>query len=156
MYAQFDSLFDLLSRVRDYCACVLPGDPAVSFCVRFASGQRIQHPIPPAMPAEVRTRPRARRSASIDFRSVHWYGDSYTFTATQAACVKVLWEALDNGTEEVGQAIVLTEAGSECERLAPLFIGHPAWGVMIVTGSRKGSYRLQVPAGDLTPPGQPG
>ena len=32
-------------------------------------------------------------SHSDDFRSVFWYGISYVFTPTQAACIRVLWEA---------------------------------------------------------------
>lgn len=39
---------------------------------------------------------------SPDFRSVNWFGTEYHFTATQAACVSVLWDAWTNGTPEIG------------------------------------------------------
>jgi hypothetical protein len=100
----------------------------------------------PALPA----RP-ARHSD--DFRSVHWYGADYTFTPSQAACVKVLWRNWDNGTPEVGEDTVLTdvEVDAQAKRLIDLFRDrksesryHLAWGTMIVQG-RKGAYRLNPP-----------
>jgi hypothetical protein len=82
---------------------------------------------------------------STDFRSVHWYGIDYQFTPTQAACVKVLWEAWINGTPDVGQETILDKAGSQCSRLDHLFRKsgkmHPAWSRLIISRS-KGSYRL--------------
>ena len=39
---------------------------------------------------------------SPDFRSVEWFGTSYTFSTSQAACVEVLWENWDRRTPEVG------------------------------------------------------
>ena len=76
---------------------------------------------------------------SSDFRSVVWFGDAFDFTATQAACVKVLWENWENGTSEVSQETVLYIAGSVATRLVDLFKKHPAWGKMIVSGATKGS-----------------
>ena len=90
---------------------------------------------------------------SDDFRSVHWYGVDYTFTASQAACVKVLWRNWDNRTPEIGEDTILTdpEVDAAAKRLIDLFRQrnspsgyHPAWGTMIVQG-RKGAYRLQAP-----------
>jgi hypothetical protein len=84
---------------------------------------------------------------SKDFRSVHWYGCDYSFSPTQAACVKVLWEAWENGTPELGQATILEhpEVEAESERLIDVFKGHPAWGKMIVKGRTAGAYRLAEP-----------
>jgi len=84
----------------------------------------------------------ARHSA--DFRSVHWYGDNYTFSPTQAACVKVLWMAWENGTPELGQETILEhpEVEAESKRLVDVFKGHPAWSRMIVKGNTAGAYRL--------------
>jgi hypothetical protein len=79
---------------------------------------------------------------SEDFRSVTWDGQDYAFTSTQAACVKVLWEAWDRRTPEVGGQTVLDKAECEGKRLPDVFRGHAAWGRMIVPGSTKGSYRL--------------
>jgi hypothetical protein len=86
---------------------------------------------------------------SIDFRSVQWSATPHTFTAAQAACVKVLWEAWKNGTPEVGGAAVLNEAECDAHRLIDVFRDksrsrglHPAWGTMIVSGATKGAFRL--------------
>jgi len=80
-----------------------------------------------------------------DFRSVSWDGHTYTFSPTQAACVKVLWTAYDNGTPEVGETTILEEAGSDGSKLRDVFKSgktfHPAWRKMIVQG-RKGAFRL--------------
>ena len=80
---------------------------------------------------------------SEDYRSVKWYGKSYTFTVGQAGCVKCLWEAWESGTPELSQETVLEAAGVSTQRLSDAFRGNVAWGKMIVKGSTKGSYRLQ-------------
>ena len=82
---------------------------------------------------------------SDDFRSARWYGSDYTFTPTQAACVKVLWEHRDRGTPEVGGETVLELVDSDRDRFAKVFSRHPAWGSMIVSGKTKGTYRLNTP-----------
>jgi hypothetical protein len=83
-----------------------------------------------------------------DFRSVDWCGREYPFTKAQAACVKVLWEAWENGTPEVGNYTILQAAKSEQSRLQDVFKQrgkmHPAWGTMIVScPTNKGAFRLQ-------------
>ncbi|WLD12823.1 hypothetical protein [Planctellipticum variicoloris] len=78
---------------------------------------------------------------SPDFASVNWFGTPYKFTPTQSACVRVLWEAWENRTPDVGQDTILVEAGSNNNRLYAVFRGNRAWGVMIITSS-KGRYRL--------------
>jgi hypothetical protein len=81
-----------------------------------------------------------------DFRSVNWFGTVYEFTPNQAACVKVLWEAWDNGTPIVGDATILESAGSDAERLPLVFRDHPAWMTLIVgVGTRRGVHRLADP-----------
>ena len=80
---------------------------------------------------------------SIDFRSVLWFGTAYSFTASQAACIRILWQAWENGTPDIGQETVTEAAGLDTPRLAPLFRGHKAWGSMIVPGGTKGTYRLK-------------
>jgi hypothetical protein len=78
-----------------------------------------------------------------DFRSVRWYGEVYEFTATQAACVKVLWEHWKRGTPVVGEPTILEAADSSSNRLRDVFDKgrHPAWDTMIVE-ARKGAFRL--------------
>ncbi len=84
---------------------------------------------------------------SIDFRSVDWFGTLYHFTPAQAVVVKVLWEAWENGTPDVGGETLTDAAGSDKGRLVDLFKSegkpHKAWGAIIVSGETKGSYRLQ-------------
>lgn len=97
----------------------------------------------PAEPAA--TRHDARHSP--DFRSVSWFGESYSFTANQAACVKILWEAWENETPEVSGAHLLEAADVQdsTQRIDLVFRGNPAWGAMIVPGKTKGVYRLKEP-----------
>ncbi len=83
---------------------------------------------------------------SLDYRSVHWLGTDYSFTPVQAACVKILWEAMENGTPSVGGQTILAEVESESKRLIDLFRDNEAWGRMIVRGETKGSYRLKEPS----------
>jgi hypothetical protein len=83
---------------------------------------------------------------SIDFRSVNWFGTPYTFSANQAACVKVLWEHWEKGTPDVGGKTLLTVAESDAERIDLVFRGSPAWNAMIVKGGKRGTRRLQEPA----------
>lgn len=85
---------------------------------------------------------------SLDFRSVSWFGNFYTFTATQAAIVRLLWESWKQGTPEISDALLLTKAeASNQARLSDLFkkngLAHPAWSTMIVEGSTRGTRRLQ-------------
>ncbi len=87
--------------------------------------------------------PDARHSA--DFRSVQWFGTEYDFTATQAAIVKLLWEAWENDTPGVGSDSLLVAVDSKTSRLVDIFRDHPAWGAMIVNGATKGSKRLTPP-----------
>lgn len=89
-------------------------------------------------------KPNARHSE--DFRYVSWFSANYSFTATQAACVKILWEAWENKTPEVGGDAILVKVGSNSPRLSDIFKKHPAWNSMIVPGKTKGSYRLIKPS----------
>jgi hypothetical protein len=83
---------------------------------------------------------------SDDFRFVRWYGTEYVFTPTQAACIRVLWEAWKKGTPVLGQAAILEAADSRGTRLSDVFEKgkHPAWRKMIVC-VRKGAFQLAKP-----------
>jgi hypothetical protein len=87
---------------------------------------------------------------SLDFRSVHWFGANFTFSPTQAACMKVLWQAWENGTPELGQATILEhpEVEAESKRLVDVFKGHPAWGTILTKGTTNGTFRLIKPVHD--------
>jgi hypothetical protein len=84
-------------------------------------------------------------SHSVDFRSATWYGVDHSFTGNQAACVKTLWEAWENGTPEVAGDTLAVEADIQTKRLDHVFRNHPAWGTMIFAGKTKGTYRLVPP-----------
>ena len=83
----------------------------------------------------------AEKSAGPGFASVRWDGRHFTFSANQAAVVRLLWEAWQAGTPDVHQSKLLEDTDSESKRLADLFKDHPAWGSLIVT-TAKGVYRL--------------
>lgn len=104
-------------------------DPA-AYCLR-----RVSLPV---------VQPQARHSP--DYCSCHWYGTLYTFSPLQAAVVKILWEAWEQGTPDVRGDYLLENAGSDrdVKRMDSLFQDSPAWNAMIQT-VRKGAYRL-VPA----------
>jgi hypothetical protein len=107
----------------------------------FLAQQQSAEAPPPA--ADQAPLPRCRHS--VDFRDVVWNGVSYKFGRLQAISVKVMWQAWENGTPELGQRTILAEAGSDSTKLVDVFRNHPAWGVMIVTGSTPGTYRLSEP-----------
>lgn len=86
---------------------------------------------------------------SIDFASVDWFGTPYGFSSIQRHIVQMLWEAWENATPDVGQDTLLSAVGSDSSRMAHIFKGHPAFGVMIVPSPGvRGAYRLQEP--DIT------
>jgi len=88
-------------------------------------------------------------SHSDDFRSVRWFGTSYSFRDSEAKVLKVLWEQWENGTPEIGNRTALAKAGLDNERLPDVFKCkgkyHPAWGTMIVPGTTKGTVQLREP-----------
>jgi hypothetical protein len=88
---------------------------------------------------------------SPDFRSVCWYETDYSFTENQAGIIRVLWEAWENGTPDVGHRCLLSQAGIDSARVQDVFKNkgqsHPAWGTMVVTSeTTKGTCRLHEPS----------
>lgn len=82
---------------------------------------------------------------SDDFRSVRWFGETYSFSAQQAACIKILWDNWEQGTPDVSGEYLLETCDSSSARVTDLFKRHKAWGAMIASGGSKGTYRLQEP-----------
>lgn len=85
-----------------------------------------------------------------DFTSVCWYGNAYSFSPTEAACVRVLWERWEQGVPEIHHGEILAKSGSQSSRLIDVFRRnkkyHPAWKTMILGLSKpKGFYRLNPP-----------
>lgn len=83
-------------------------------------------------------------SHSIDFRSVKWNGRVFNFTPNQAAIIRVLWTAWENGTPDVGQDTLFDAADCITRRMSVVFRNNPAWQTMVVS-LRKGAYRLGEP-----------
>lgn len=100
----------------------------------------------PKPPAQGETDSGAESTHSPDFRSVRWNGQTFTFTANQAACVRILWEAWQAGTPDVGDGYTLEQAeAGEKRGLRHVFRDHPAWDAMIVSGATKGTHRIADP-----------
>ena len=59
--------------------------------------------------------------------------------------VRVLWEAWQNGTPDVGQDYLIEQADAASGRLADVFKGSPAWKTLVVPGESRGAYRLAEP-----------
>jgi hypothetical protein len=105
--------------------------------------QRVRDLAQPAAPPDP---PKDSCRHSCDFRCVVWHDTSFTFTKAQAACVKSLWAAWQAGTPDLDGLTVITQADVDQCRLIDVFKSkgemHPAWGVMVIAGATKGSYRL--------------
>jgi hypothetical protein len=93
--------------------------------------------------ASKKKRPQADHSP--DFRSVNWFGTAHSFTATQAAIVKILWDEWEKKTPDVGQATLLEAVESQSDRLVDVFKGHKTYKQIIGSGETKGTYRLVEP-----------
>ena len=85
---------------------------------------------------------------SGDFTSVIWYGKKYSFTKTQAECIKYLWEEWEKGGLSLSEKTIgeLIDSASDNYRLMHTFNRgkHPAWGSMI-TSVGKGIFALRKP-----------
>jgi len=81
-------------------------------------------------------------SHSPDYRSVTRRGTIYGFSPLQADALRILFEALNAGAPEVGQAYILEQIGSTQKHLKDVFKHDPAWGTLIVRGQRRGTFRL--------------
>jgi hypothetical protein len=147
-------LEEVFEVLRAYCRLHWAGDLPVQLRLRLRSGQIVNHSIPlsgralesAAQPVAARPEPVAAPAGEVrhsaDYRTVHWRGEDYTFTAKQAAVVQALWEAWDEELPEVPMVTLLQRSGSSSERLRDVFRDHPAWGSMIVRGTQRDTCRL--------------
>lgn len=78
---------------------------------------------------------------SPDYRTVSWHGRHFVLTPKQAAVVKVLWDAWESGTPQVGQHYLLEACESPGGRLRDVFRDSPAWGTLVVSEGG-GMYKL--------------
>ena len=84
-----------------------------------------------------------RLEISPCYTSVHWAGQDFRLTPTQAAAFKLLCEYSLSQVPEVHQQSLLVEIESKAKRLAEVFRSNrPARQALIVRGERKGTVRL--------------
>jgi hypothetical protein len=133
------SLDDVFTVLRAYLSDNHSREEPVELHIPFRSGRELRVAWPDPPPAE------GACSHSPDFRQVVWYGTTYRFSATQAAVIKILWEAREQGTPEVGGATLLEGAGSEASRVRDLFRSAPAWDDGMIGPAGKGMFRLYSP-----------
>lgn len=87
---------------------------------------------------------------SPDFRSVRWFGETYSFTERQAPMVKVLFNAWKLGVPDVGKETLLRaiDHAFPPSRLDNQFRGNSAWKSLIVPGATRGTYCFREPQAD--------
>lgn len=88
-----------------------------------------------------------RLAHSPDFRSFNKDGEVFSLTYIQAQVMKILWDADENGTPEVGQAYIIDQitSGTSLKRLRSAFKDNQrAWEALIEPGGSKGTFRLKM------------
>lgn len=113
--------------------------------------------LPPSRPQRGPfTLPPDQARHSLDFRSVYWFGETFTLTPKQAAAVELLWRSYEAGTPALGQHAVLAEIESDLGRLDHLFQrpagARRAWKAMIERGPSRGTVQLRVPRPEARKP----
>ena len=101
----------------------------------------------PAVPPEADgTGERAVLTHSDDYRTVALSGVNYTLTTRQAQVVELLHESYCNGIPEMSQERILDRIGSESDSLTlrDVFRKSSAWKALVVQGTRRGMYRLNL------------
>jgi hypothetical protein len=83
-------------------------------------------------------------SHAVDYRSVRYKGREHTLTPNQATIIKILHEAFKRRTPAVGKAELLAAVESETSRVRDSFKGCPLWQTLVVSGERRGTYRLNI------------
>jgi hypothetical protein len=102
-------------------------------------------------------RARTREAAKVevghspDYRTVYWYGTTYSFSSRQADIVRVLWRQVAGTWDRVGQDYIAEHIDRDDTRpfrMRDAFKSkksmHPAWDAMIVS-TGKGIFSLAVP-----------
>lgn len=82
---------------------------------------------------------------SPDYSWVRLRGQGYNLTPPQRSVVEILHsEYKANGKGIVGQAYILDKAGYKAKSLRDVFRNSAAWKTLIVSGEKKGTYRLKI------------
>jgi hypothetical protein len=85
-------------------------------------------------------------TASLDYRSIRFNGVTHTLTRNQGTIIKILHEAFERGTPSIGKSKLLAAVESESSRVQDFFRHSPLWKTLVVSGERRGTYRLNLPA----------
>ena len=81
---------------------------------------------------------------SEDYRSIRTRHGFFVLTTAQAVAVEMLHSAWLNKTPELGQATILERIETPLNRLRDIFKSDAAWGKLVVRGTRKDTYRLNL------------
>lgn len=123
---------DIFTSARALARLLPDSSEPVRVTVELADGREITLNSPPAH--------------SVDFTTVRWRGSAYYLTGLQAAVVRLLWEARDNGTPDVRASYLLETVGSASDRIQDVFKAGKddpkIWGELLGKGSREGTVRL--------------
>ena len=105
----------------------------------------------PALEAAARSLPAGKGREPVpgfrlsdDGRSANLHDRTFGLTTQQTQVVEMLLDAYLNRTPDLGQAYILERIGSTSEELRDTFRGNDAWGALIVPGSTRGTFRLNL------------
>ena len=82
---------------------------------------------------------------SDDYRCVLYNGKWHTLTTNQAIIVRILDQEYRHGRPQVASAKLLEAIGPRTSRVRDSFKKSPLWRTLIVKGSRKDLFRLNLP-----------
>jgi len=98
------------------------------------------------LPAGMRMSQLKSESEAMRRVEAPWLGESFLLSRPQCAVVNVLMTRWISGEiPDVSEESLLRRSRANCETLADLFAGNPAWGALVVPGLRPGTYRLGGP-----------
>lgn len=83
-------------------------------------------------------------TASVDYRSVRYKGNTFTLTRNQSTIVRLLHSAHTGGHPDVDKDRLLSVVERETSQVRNLFRNSPLWKTLVVS-KRRGTYRLSLP-----------
>ncbi len=135
-----DYLFDVKVNIAQWIEPGMIADfQKTKRLLRNSAKSVVNHTLAECQVRSVNTDP---LNPSTDYRSVIFHGILYSLTSYQSRIIKVLHEAYQNDTPELGQQAVLTEIESKCNRVRDVFGNVKLFKVFIRRGASKGSIRL--------------
>lgn len=121
---RIDSIVEVAIEFCDWVNSLLSDRPSAMITRSALQVETAQADVAGQSDVQSRLDPKLPTAHSLDFRSVRWFGEEYTFTKTQAACLKVMWEAWEQGTPDLDQQTILNEADADSKRLVDVFRDH--------------------------------